>query len=341
VGANTNLLADHTVPDPHDRAAVLARLEPAPLETLAVRDFWNACSPRQSRMEESLWEAPPSPVPEDELISYEAPGGLSVYFGLRSPVIQVRALLRWRSFLSLEPLRRVHLCAFRRIAALLGATRILYMPDDESITGDARWEGATFDDCAAELRRRWGPPQAGLDEIEPLVVQAADHGVPRVWFAESVSGDWGSSECNCRTTDELPPEAEIETDREPPPQVLLAATYDDHEAVTAYLESHWQRYMTEFERKCHGLASRRVKALLDPETLRPQSVLAEYEQADEAVRDRIACGLREFERRVRERILEEFQDGRGRPSMSALRASGSNATGATMLLVRLRLARVS
>ena len=54
--------------------------------------------------------------------------------------MNIRASLRWRGFFSIEPLRRVHLPAFRKVAALLGATQIVYMPDDDPIIYDARWK---------------------------------------------------------------------------------------------------------------------------------------------------------------------------------------------------------
>jgi hypothetical protein len=51
MGTRTNIIADHTVPDPLDRTAVLDRLAPALPEAMAVRDFWNAYNPDDARME--------------------------------------------------------------------------------------------------------------------------------------------------------------------------------------------------------------------------------------------------------------------------------------------------
>jgi hypothetical protein len=93
--------------------------------------------------------------------------------------------LRWRGFLSLEPLRRVHLPAFRKIAGLLGASRIVYLSDDAPIILDAgRLEGASLDECIGELGRRWEPPQASVDAIDLEVVRAVEHGVPTAWYVE-------------------------------------------------------------------------------------------------------------------------------------------------------------
>jgi hypothetical protein len=187
MGTRTNILADHTVPDPLDRAAVLDRLAPALPVAMAVRDFWNTYDPNEARDEDDRWEAsPPSPPPYDWYVSYRAPGGLIVYFGSR--VVNVRASLRWRGFLSIEPLRHVHLPAFRKIAGLLGASRLVYLPDDDPIILDAaRSEGASLDDCISELGRRWGPPRASVEVIDLEVVRATDHGVPTVWYTETIA----------------------------------------------------------------------------------------------------------------------------------------------------------
>jgi hypothetical protein len=183
MGTRTNILADHTVSDPLDRAAVLDRLAPALPEAIAVRDFWNAYNPDEARDEDDRWEAsPPHPPPHDWCVHYSAPGGLFVYFGRR--VANVRASLRWRGFLTIEPLRRVHLPAFRKIAGLLGASRIVYLPDDDPIIDAARSDGSPLDDCVAELERRWGPPLASIEVIDEEVARATDFGVPTVWHVE-------------------------------------------------------------------------------------------------------------------------------------------------------------
>jgi hypothetical protein len=85
--------------------------------------------------------------------------------------------------------------------------------------------------------------------------------------------------------------------------------YDDHEAVRTYLDRYWSWYMTEFEKKCRILGARREKSLLDPTSDWSQRVLAEWEQADVEVRERLACGLGEFDRSIRERVLEAIRDG--------------------------------
>jgi hypothetical protein len=135
---------------------------------MAVRDFWNAYNPDGARDEGDRWEVSAlCPPPYDWNVSYQAPGSFFVYVGSR--VVNVRASLRWRGFLSFEPLRRVHLPALRKIAGLLGASRIVYLPDDDPVLDAAKLEGASLDDCIGELGRRWGPPQVSIEVIDPEV----------------------------------------------------------------------------------------------------------------------------------------------------------------------------
>ena len=77
---------------------------------------------------------------------------------------------------------------------MLGANRIVYMPDDDLVIYDARSEGSTLGDCIAELKRRWGPPQASVEMIDPEVVRATEHGVPTVWFVETIPKPCDSGE---------------------------------------------------------------------------------------------------------------------------------------------------
>jgi hypothetical protein len=48
----------------------------------------------------------------------------------------------------------------------------------------ATFDGASLDDCIAEMGRRWGSPQASVETIAPEVIQATAHRVPSVWFLE-------------------------------------------------------------------------------------------------------------------------------------------------------------
>ena len=118
MGTRANILADHTVPDQLDRPAVIFRLAPTLTATIAVRDYWNSTHPEDPGDLSDRWTASPqAPPPHEKFVLYRGPGGFSITFGPK--VANVRASARWRGFLSLEPVRRAHLLAFRRIAEAL------------------------------------------------------------------------------------------------------------------------------------------------------------------------------------------------------------------------------
>ena len=116
MGTRTNILVDHKVPDHLDRAAVISRLAPTLTATIAVRDYWISIDPDDPGDPSDCWTASPqAPPPHEKFVLYSGPGGFSITFGPK--VAKVRASARWRGFLSIEPIRRVHLAAFRSIAA--------------------------------------------------------------------------------------------------------------------------------------------------------------------------------------------------------------------------------
>jgi hypothetical protein len=185
VGTRANILIDHKVPDDLDRPAVIARLAPTLSAIIAVRDYWNSTQPEYPGDLSECWTASPqAPPPHEKWVMYDSPGGFLIKFG--SKIANVRASARWRGFLSIEAICRVHLPAFRSIALALGASRIAYLPDDDLLTLDALTDGASLDECIAEMKRRWGPPQASVESIAPEIVEATDHRVPMVWFLEDV-----------------------------------------------------------------------------------------------------------------------------------------------------------
>jgi hypothetical protein len=185
VGTRANILVDHRVPDHLDRAVVIDRLAPTVPATIAVRDYWDSSDPDERRDQSTCWTASPEfPPPHEKFVMYDGPGGFFIRLG--SKVAVVRASARWHGFLSIEPLRRAHLPAFRAIARALGASRVVYLGDDDPITDAAEYDGASLDACIAEMERRWWPPQPSIESIAPDVVKATDHRVPSVWYIETI-----------------------------------------------------------------------------------------------------------------------------------------------------------
>jgi hypothetical protein len=101
---------------------------------------------------------------------------------------------RWRGFLSIEPLRRVHLAAFRAIAGALGSETSAICADSTEDVAEVFLEGGTQGDCVAKLRETLGRPQGSVEVIAPAVVAEAERRVPRVWYWDRWGvggvGDW-------------------------------------------------------------------------------------------------------------------------------------------------------
>jgi hypothetical protein len=113
---------------------------------------------------------------------YTGPG--SLFLTITAQAARVRTGGRWRGFLSIEPLRRVHLAAFRQIARSLGSRCLALYADCDDVD-DLFWGGRTQGECIELMKRIWGPPQWSAEEIERRLVAAADRTVPLVWFLEN------------------------------------------------------------------------------------------------------------------------------------------------------------
>jgi hypothetical protein len=117
-----------------------------------------------------------------ELHYYTGPGRL--FLTVASTTAHIRTGGRWRGFLTIEPVRRVHLGAFRQIARAFGtASMALY--GDSCEVDDLFWSGRKQWECIELMERLWGPPQRTAEEIDAKITAAAEQTVPLVWFLES------------------------------------------------------------------------------------------------------------------------------------------------------------
>jgi hypothetical protein len=118
---------------------------------------------------------------------YYGPGDLFLRFGPKLARIWTGA--RWRAFLSIEPLRRVHLQAFRNIAQHLGSERLVFFPDGgiaDDLVPAAIHDGITQEECIATLHKAYGAPQPSINDVAPEIVAETKHTVPYVWYIEAV-----------------------------------------------------------------------------------------------------------------------------------------------------------
>ena len=182
MGTRINVLLDHNLTDYRNRESVLARLAAALPAALGVRDYWHAVDPRSPHDELSVWRADPVSPGELALHHYTGPGNL---FLTVSPLAaRIRTGGRWRGFVSNEPLRRVHLAAFRQIAVSVGSSTLALYADSCEVD-DLFWGGGTQWECIELMERIWGPPHLSVEQIDPKVSLAAESSVPLVWFLEN------------------------------------------------------------------------------------------------------------------------------------------------------------
>lgn len=179
MGTRIHVFLSHDLPAFDDPAATLARLDAALPAALAVRDYWDSVDPATFEIDRWAFDEPAVLRPTDER-RYDGPGGLWVTVMPRAARIHTAA--RWRGFLTIEPLRRVHLAAFRAIARALHSPRMAICHDSlDDVTASFR-AGGTQEDCVGELQALLGPPQPSIDAVAPEVVAAAERGVPDVWY---------------------------------------------------------------------------------------------------------------------------------------------------------------
>jgi hypothetical protein len=147
---------------------------------IAVREYWRTADPESLGPEPELWK--PAQHHSAEHPVYLGPGGLLLSFGKQ--VVVVSALARWSGFLTIEPLRIVHLSAFRSIARCVRGTRLLLLPDAMDEGYDAINGALSQEECAARLQKKYGLPQPSVTAIPPNAFTAPIPGSHLVWFNE-------------------------------------------------------------------------------------------------------------------------------------------------------------
>ena len=186
MGTRINLLLDHDLDDFRSPEEVLARLSPTTRAAEAVRDYWLGSDPDSPHDPLPVWEADPVSPREPGLRRFTGPGCL--FLSVTASAARVRTGGRWRGFLAIEPLRRVHLFALGSIARELGAGFMALYADSDEVDG-LFWDGRPLWECVERMEQKWGPPQASVENIDPSIAAAAEMYVPSsVWFLEGVKG---------------------------------------------------------------------------------------------------------------------------------------------------------
>jgi hypothetical protein len=181
MGTRIDVYLSHDLPQFDDAAATIARLNSALPAAFAVRDYWRAVDP-DTRQANERWEAQPMTPRMPSVRRYSGPG--SLYLTVTPAAARIGTGGRWRGFLSIEPLRRVHLAAFRAIAQAMGSASLALCADSCDDVADVFHADGSQDDCIAMMRSAMGAPQPSVKSIAPDVVAQTEHGVPSVCFLD-------------------------------------------------------------------------------------------------------------------------------------------------------------
>lgn len=186
MGTRINLLLGHDLTDFRDSVEVLARLAPTTKAAVAVRDYWLTEEAKIPHDPQITWEAEPVTPRLSGLRRFSGPG--SLFLSVAASAACVRTGGRWRGFLAVESLRRVHLLAFRLIARALGSDLMAIYGDSDEID-ELIWAGRPPWECVEQMEQLWGPPYDRVDDLEPDIAAAAELYLPSsVWFLEGVLG---------------------------------------------------------------------------------------------------------------------------------------------------------
>ena len=118
-------------------------------------DYWHTVEPSDYLTPVRSW------IPQREhtvvsYLDYLGPGNILLHISKQVAVVSASA--RWSGFLTIEPLRNIHLRAFRSIAQCLQGTRLILLPDASDVAYDAMSEGLSQEESIARLTQDYGSP---------------------------------------------------------------------------------------------------------------------------------------------------------------------------------------
>jgi hypothetical protein len=183
MGTRIHVFLNHDLPRFDDTAETLARLSEALPAALAVRAYWDSADPDGQERYEN-WEPEPINRRRKPCARYDGPG--SLFLAVTPAAARIFTGGRWRGFLSIAPLREVHLTAFRAIARALHSPKLALCHDSLDAVEDVFYDGGTQEECIAKLRSEIGDPQPSVEWIAPKIEAMTEHGVPDVWFLDEI-----------------------------------------------------------------------------------------------------------------------------------------------------------
>ena len=182
MGTRINVLMPHYLTDWADRDAAMRVLATTLPVANALTIYWLEATSEPDSVKD--WIAlPPFPAPETrDYHRYTGPGPL--YVDINPHCVHVRAGGRWRGFLSIQPLRSIHILAFKSIANAFDAKTFRCFPDND-FASDAFCDGANFDSCCAILDERFGEAVLLSDAVDSDLVEKTETGCPAMQYVST------------------------------------------------------------------------------------------------------------------------------------------------------------
>ena len=181
MGTRINVLFGHRLSDWTCREESLKILSEALPALNVVEDYWNRQDGDRRQATQNDWiPKPPFPPPETrDYLRYSGPG--SFFASINPSAVWIRTGGRWRGFLSIPELRKVHIAASRAIAKAFAA-EVFYCFADTDFADGEFWGGGAVSECIAVLQKQFGDPIPLDESVDPKIAQATEHGCPGLWY---------------------------------------------------------------------------------------------------------------------------------------------------------------
>ena len=178
MGTRITILFPHDLSEWSDRPRVLDILERTLPEARRIATYW---PDRASFALDETWVAEPAfpPPYTREYSRFSGPGPL--FIEVNTSAVCVSTGARWRGFLSIQPLRSVHIQAFHSLMLAFGAISARCFPEEDFVEG-AFWEGGDYEECCGVLDQQFGEAIPLIETVDPVVAAQTDRGCPLLQY---------------------------------------------------------------------------------------------------------------------------------------------------------------
>ncbi len=183
MGTRINVLMAHSLADWSNRETSLEVLSTTLPKARSLARYW--MEDKSQPIPEDRWIAHPAfPTPETrDYNRYSGPG--SLFVEINPHCIHICTGARWRGFLSIQPLRAIHIDAFNAIATAFNVHTFRCFPDDDFVIGGF-WDGANFNTCCRMLDDRYGDALQLTEHVDPVIATQTDAGCPMLQYVRAL-----------------------------------------------------------------------------------------------------------------------------------------------------------